>query len=297
MKKFITYILTFFAMVWLIDCAFGVGCKYLCTHAKGGDTRIHHYINKECTDDILIMGSSRARHHYVPSILSDSLGANVYNCGVDGYGIIFMYARLLMMTDRYTPKLIIYDLTPDFDFDQTDNLRYLGYMNRYYDEEGIRDIIDLVSPSENIKLKCKLYRYNSSFVKLLTDNIAPLQLIGDRGYDPIYEKMSYETPYTLIQQKQNWDLVKKECMDRFVSLCKEKGIKLIFVFSPYASGEDNPYRDVASLYAENNRIPLLNFYSDPNFSRHWELFGDTSHLNDDGARQFTSIIATLISMQ
>lgn len=65
MKKFIIRILTFFAVVAMIDVAFGYVCRYLNSHAKGGDTLNHYYIAKECDKDILIFGSSRCMHHYV----------------------------------------------------------------------------------------------------------------------------------------------------------------------------------------------------------------------------------------
>ena len=63
---------------------------YMYFHAKGSSIR---EMNDVCLDnqyDVLIMGSSRAHHHYVPEIISDSLGLSCYNTGKDGNGIILV---------------------------------------------------------------------------------------------------------------------------------------------------------------------------------------------------------------
>ena len=59
-------------------------------------------------------------------MISDSLGVSCYNAGESGCGIILAYGRLLMILERYTPKAIIYEVTPDFDYlDGKDNHKYL----------------------------------------------------------------------------------------------------------------------------------------------------------------------------
>lgn len=66
-----------------------------------------NFISDEVDANILIFGSSRAAHHYVPSILSDSLDMSCYNCGMDGNGIIYGYGKLKTITARYYPKIVI----------------------------------------------------------------------------------------------------------------------------------------------------------------------------------------------
>lgn len=52
------------------------------------------YIANKATDDIIILGSSSATHHYVLQIIEDSLGLSCYNCGEEGNGVVLAYGRL-----------------------------------------------------------------------------------------------------------------------------------------------------------------------------------------------------------
>ena len=85
MKKFLVKILLFFALVAIMDVAFGWLFSMLRSNTRGGQTLKSEYIAKDCSDEILILGSSRAAHHYVPRIISDALGMSCYNCGQEGH--------------------------------------------------------------------------------------------------------------------------------------------------------------------------------------------------------------------
>ena len=103
MKEFIIKVFIFFTLVVFVDYLFGVVCSFMIKESKGGVTRQMHNLCFEDQYDILIMGSSRAHHHYVPEIIADSLGATVYNSGQDGNGFILHYGVLQMVWKRYNP--------------------------------------------------------------------------------------------------------------------------------------------------------------------------------------------------
>ena len=124
MKKFCIWLIAFFVAVVAIDFGFGAGCNYMIKHADAGFTKMDNYIANLCDEEILIFGSSRALHHYVPEIISDSLGMSCYNCGMNGNGILYLYSRYLMVTKRYTPKVIVYEVTNSFDLASDDYTRY-----------------------------------------------------------------------------------------------------------------------------------------------------------------------------
>lgn len=79
MNKFLVRIVVFFMAVAIIDIIFGKCCDYMYEHSGSGDSRKINYAIRECNADVLILGSSRANHHYNPQILSDSLGLSAYN--------------------------------------------------------------------------------------------------------------------------------------------------------------------------------------------------------------------------
>ena len=151
MRQFISKLLLFFVVMVGIDLMYGVVCDYLNSHAKGGTTGTQYYIAKQTSEDIIMMGSSRMHHHYVPQIIEESLGMPTYNAGIDGNGIILSYGYLLMITARYSPRIIIYDIS-GFDCDKDDNIKYLNNLKEFYKEPGIKDIFLDVKKTERWKM-------------------------------------------------------------------------------------------------------------------------------------------------
>ena len=115
MKKFLIYIFLFFGLVMVVDFVFDKLCNFLTDHAKGGFVREIKISVKEQTADLLIMGSSRAHRHYVPSVFSDTLGITAHNAGVDGNGIVTAAGLYPLISVRYRPVVVIYDVTTNFD--------------------------------------------------------------------------------------------------------------------------------------------------------------------------------------
>lgn len=190
MKRFLAYICIFFGLIILIDIGVGFVARYLNSHAKGGDTANHYYIANEMTDSVLVFGSSRAIHHFNPRILEQTLGTTAYNCGVDGNGILYNYGRLLTITRRYTPKMIIYDVLPSFDMQDDDDSKYLSWQRRWYDVPGVSEIFYDISHLEKYKMISQMYRYNRSIIQMLSDNLNPRQEIDYKGFKPLHETMT-----------------------------------------------------------------------------------------------------------
>lgn len=100
MRRFICKILLFLIGLVIVDNLVGLEGKYLVNHVKGGDNGLNTYICRKLQDDCLVFGSSRGMHHYDPNIISDSLGMSCWNCSLDGSGIILMYGRYKLLSER-----------------------------------------------------------------------------------------------------------------------------------------------------------------------------------------------------
>lgn len=291
MKKLCIWLIAFFVAVVAIDFGFGVGCRYLIKHAKGGHTRTHEYVANHCDEDILVFGSSHAIHHYVPEIIADSLGMSCYNCGAEGNGILFLYSRYLMATNRYTPKVVVYDVVYSYDLSTDDYTKYLGWQKRYCDIPGVMDVITDISPDERWKLKSNLYKHSGKFLQLLTDNIHSVHEVDGTGYAPLYGAMDYELEIDKEPQESvHWDAKKKKYFEKLVSDCRQRGIKLIFAYSPvYGKHSDIPFEEFTSFCKEQN-VPLLNNYYKEGISDNISYYYDSGHLNDTGAREYTKAV-------
>jgi hypothetical protein len=290
MKKLIVRILIFIVILIGVDLSFGVLFDYLQTNAKGGSTGKINYISNITKADVIILGSSRAEHHYVPKVFEDSLHMSCYNCGRNGNGIILMYGRYKMLSQRYTPKLIVYDLNPHYDLQLNDNSSYLTFLKPFYNKCGIDSIIWNVDANERYKMLSHLYRYNYRILEVCTDYFSHSQLDNNNGYQSIRDTMKY-TPQ--IQPNKINDLkldrLKMYYFERLIKECKGK-TKLVIIASPrYKGHHDSSFNPIIRL-CKRYGVPFIDYNSDPEFVDNINYFGDSVHMNDAGAETFTKKI-------
>lgn len=297
MKRFVLHILVFFAIVAVVDFAVGKVFHYLQANKAGGRTGAEYYACKESNEDIIIMGSSRASHHYVPQILSDSLGMSCYNTGQDGNGIILQYGRWKMISKRYTPKLIIYDINPAFDLCQNDNMAYVDRLKPFCDDGEVKSYVAGIFSMEKWKLFSQMYRYNYKFIEMTSD-CAKRGEDELKGYIPLYGEIRKEMVEAPRPEKNPTIIVDKtkiHYLEQFAKECKEKGTKLVFVASPAFRGGSysvETYAEVSKI-ADNYQIPFF-YYYDSEYSENPKFFKDSHHLNDEGAVEFTKEIVTKV---
>lgn len=286
MKKFLLCIALFFGCAAAADIAFGAACRYLNSHAKGGDTATHYTITMEQTEPLVVMGSSRASHHYVSEILEDSLGMGVYNCGVDGNGILFQYGRLMLILERYKPEVIIYDAISGFDISSPDFSRDLKWLRRWYGHASIDTLLSDISKTERLKLQSNLYRFNGDFVQMLSDNIRPMQDVAYHGYRPMHGVIDYE-PEAKTEIAAQWQPLKLKYFSKFIEACIDNSIRLIVVYSPWYRRQSSAAFTELSQLCGQYEIPVIDYYGEGTFNDSTQYFNDDSHLNHQGAQAFS----------
>lgn len=285
----------FFVIIVVLDFTFGKICDYLRDHAKGGFSGNVHYICEECNEEIIMMGSSRMRHHYVPQVFEDSLGITCYNAGIDGNGIILNFGFLEMILQRYTPKMIIYDVSR-FDIFQDDNTKYLGSLRPYYHKNGISEIFKDVDESERWKMLSAMYRYNSNLLGMLGDNLHPMQSF-DKGYWPIIKTMNYEPEMPDDVELAGIDNLKISYLHKFITLSKTHNVPVVFIVSPTWFGQTQTrLQDTVLKVCEEEGIPFIDDCYDEKLCGSKEYWSDATHLNDIGARSFSKWIVGIIKL-
>ena len=287
MKKFIINILIFFGIVAVVDVAAGKVFWYLQSTKAGGGTGSEYYVCKEGTEDILIMGSSRASHHYVAKQIADSLGMSCYNGGQDGNGIIMQYGRWKMLSQHHIPKVIIYDVEPAFDLAIDDNERYIDRLKPYSGDKEVKEYVAGLFPMERWKLTSQMYRYNYKFLEILSDCIRPSDV--NNGYKPLNKYIREElinAPKAAPAKAMAVDETKYSHLCRLVEDVQANGSTIIFVSSPYwqsiATPDMSAIREIANKYG----VTFLD-YSGSNIYNNPDWFADSMHLNDTGAIVFT----------
>lgn len=300
MKKFIIHILFFFIIIIAIDFFIGLTGDYLVGHVKYGDAKRTNDLLMVDKHDIVIMGSSRARHHYDTPFLSDTLGMDVYNAGVDGNGVILAYGLLELMLERHQPKLIVFDVEPAFDVieykDDNKHKRYITRLKPYYTNETVGNIIKSVSLEEWYKVHSGMLRYNMSLLTMFAEEITqrkdyikgfyPLQGIYKRS--PKQSKTHAKTGSVPVMI----DSFKLDYVEKFVELSKAKGVPLVMIASPkYGKVDSKDIQPVVDI-CKKHHIPFVDYYANEQFTYNMKWFKEPMHLNATGARYFSQLVSS-----
>ncbi len=289
MRKFIVRTILFLAIMFVADRLVGIGMDYLASHPKGGMTLRRNYIIDHCKEDVLVLGSSRAHYHYNPRIIADSLGLSCFNCGENAMGIVLFYTWWKVISQRYHPQLVVYEVTPEFDIRKSNNNDYLWRLRRYYDRNGVSAVFDKVDPKERWKMYCRMYRYNSTFMELAADMVHPLKLGGDNGYEGINKIISKRYANAKPRFQGANIVVDSLKLDYFEKMIQEMGTtKLMLVASPYYVGADEAVFEPIRKMSQQYGIPFLDYSNNPKYLRKEQYFFDCNHLNATGADAFTS---------
>lgn len=287
MKRFLIQVGLFLLLIFIFDIIIGRTFSYLVDHAHAGDNRRNNYICNETNQDVLIFGSSRAIHHYNPLILSDSLNLTCYNCGQDGNGAILHYGRYQLICQRYQPQILIYDVTPDFDFLEGDNHTFLTWLKAYYDRNGIPEVLESVDSTEKYKMYSYMYRYNSSIIQTVLDFINSYYDESMLGFRPSNHEMdTLKISKDPIQKETyKYDSLKIGYIEKMVEMSETT--KFIFVVSPIWYGADTlqytPIKDIC----KRKSLTFLDYSNDPRYVHNSYYFSDGVHLNARGADEFT----------
>lgn len=295
MVKYLKKTALFFALVAVIDLVCGFCFDQLKKHAKGGDTRKNYYIAEKCADDILILGSSRAARHYDPKVVEESFGLSCYNAGEPGCGIITAYARYCLVVERKTPKMVIYEVSPRFDyFKGDDNSKYLGRVRQYSDKPVIKAMfLDLGDNLERLRLLSNMFKNNSFIVHNVMDNMTGKD---NKGFTPLKGKMKVGKKYTHdVAQLPEIDSVKLSYMERLIVELQRQDVKVCFMVSPKAisleeaAKEEIEYDPIMNLCSQYG-IPFINHTYMEGISDYRECFHDFVHLNREGAAIYSEAI-------
>lgn len=292
-KVFFLKLLVIVSILIIIDTGLGKILKhyyYNIDHAEQGRTT---YAVDKTQDDILILGSSRASHHYVSTIIADSLGASCYNAGKDKQGLFYCQAVLNAALKRYIPKLVILDLSPNSFEKKELELDELSVLLPYYrDHPEIRSIVNKRSRWEWIKTYSSLYCYNSLPLQIIFNNISNQRDANERyGYVPLDKKENIPVlPADLYEIENQPDENLVASFKNMITTTKLNKCQLIVVVSPIYFSLPNSTVDLqlAKKICKEENIPYFDYSQSPNYMNNGSaLFSDKRHLNDDGAVLFS----------
>ena len=292
--RFISKFLLIVSLTLVCDRGIGTILRYFYFRQESGAGYRTTYAIDSTVADILILGSSRANHSYVPDIFEESLHYSFFNTGREGNFIFYNYAIFKSVTGRYNPKLIIVDISPGELIYSVAEYEKLSLLLPYYKSHPeIGHIVDFKSPFEKVKLISAIYPYNSLILQIGMGNLDlnKERVSDNKGYVPIFKVMKNEKIDTAKISTCTIDENEIRALKDIISTCQQQKIDLIFVYSPiWSIIQDSFCNTILSELCSVKGIRYFDLSNSPAFINNPDYFADIRHLNDEGARVFSTML-------
>ena len=282
--------------IFLADRGIGSLLQHYYAKIHSGEQGRLTYVIDSVHTPILVLGTSRAAHHYVSDLIADSFHRSCYNAGKDKQGLFYQQAVLATILRRYHPSYILLDLSPiafapsEADPDELSVL--LPYYTRYPE---IRAALRKKSPWEPVKTLSTLYRYNSLCLQVAFDILSRREDTSiHNGYIPNDQSLTppWSTPYTTDQTTATPDSALVNSFQAIIRLARQQDCRLAVVVSPLFFRPDSSTSSIrlAAEVCRRNNIPFLDYTRQSSFNQHPGLFSDEQHLDHTGALLFSSLL-------
>jgi len=292
--QFMFKLILVFILLYITDKGLGSILRYYYfTQESGADYRTTYALEKTVAD-IIIFGSSRAIHHYMPQIFESELYLSCYNAGRDDNFILYHTAILSGILKRYKPRIIILDLNPDDFIRQPRGYYYVRSLLPYYKtHDEVRPTIELIGRFEKIKLLSDIYPFNSKVLTIVTGNMKFGKKRHDdsNGYVPLYGSNigNEDSFHKKTDDVEHIDANKINAYELFISKGVSCGARVYVIVSPYY-GSTYPYRltiPMAKMIASKYNVRFLDYSENRDFRNHSNYYYDSRHLNCEGSELFS----------
>ena len=300
MKRFILFVI----LAVILDQSLGYFLNILYAKTTTGETTgmINYALNQ--SPDVMVLGSSRARHHVSPAILSQRLSATVFNAGANGQD--FLYAVMLMSLwcpTHAPPKVILLHIDKSSLSHREEEIQKTSVFSAFYTKSAeVKSILRLRSRFERLKYLSYCYRFNGKVFPILKNLVSHSNNSFD-GYVGLEGALDPNTtPVVKIPMpsqadfSQCWD-IKLRHLENLARYCKTNGCRLVLFHSPYFDDSPADMAYLMELFTHINlgdqRVEYLDL-SDQTlqlFAGRAELFKDRYHLNVRGSELFSRVLA------
>lgn len=292
MKKLLISFAFIIVGLFAVDRLGGMAMWWVNQHTQDVSGGKIKYLVNEVHEDVLLMGTSRCNLHYVPSIISDTLGMSVYNGGIDASENIFSHYLILNhILGIHTPKVICLEvMTNDF-APEEDALQRTTFFAPYFGHNERADSLYLLAGTYWSYKISHLYRFNAKAISNLAGFVVNRVKDEDHGYIPCPQPSRYPASLNYYPTPRKADTLKLQYVQRFINLCHERNIKVVFVVSPMYAIYDANHYDVLKEIARRNNVPFIDYHTAGLYHDHPDYFKDPLHLWDKGARQYSATFA------
>ncbi|MCJ1805544.1 hypothetical protein BWK60_11470 [Flavobacterium covae] len=285
MKKFFKHALTILFIILISSIFLDILYTFIISSSSKRNKVEYVLHTKNKVYDVVIMGTSRANNHFVPSIFEEK-GYKTFNFGMSGS---HLFETNLMLKIMLQQKFKIKNLLLEADLSICNEKRDEGTTSRFMPYLHSNPIIKDHFRSEVDFLQLyyiPFYRYlkfdnkigfreiNKSFLKERTN------LLDNKGYYPLrgtnWKRMNNNISGLKPMRNRYLDDIKR--------ICKEHNIQLFLVMTPMCKSTKG-----MSYFEKINKIyPEIHNFENAITDDHY--FSSCGHLNNQGATEFTKYI-------
>lgn len=302
-KRLLVIIFISFSLSYLIFVFFKIG---LCRYQVHNNDRLSEILTQKTKHNILFVGSSRTHFSINPRIIDSICKVDSYNAGIEGGNIYEFEMILKAYLENHPPPDYLFLSIDLHSF--SDGVKMFNYpvyfpfasknktIKNYLYENGYLSSFKEILPF----LQITDYDDNTKgffFKSILGQNEIPNGDFQYKGYlsntDVIVDStVNVSNSFNLVINKD-----KINCLNRFVDLCKERKINLIFYYPPeYKSlylksviNSSQIFKLIQNISIEHN----ISFFRDDSLSLSNVNynFANVSHLNKNGSYNYSLIIS------
>ncbi|RED19566.1 hypothetical protein BD847_3853 [Flavobacterium cutihirudinis] len=286
MKKFLIFIAKILVVVILIVIALDGFYTYVFLHSKNRGKIEKVFNSKEEKYDVIILGSSRANNHFVAQMFEDK-GLKTFNYGMSGGHLFEASLMLKLMIERkYEIKNVILEADLNLSNDQESegvSAKFLPYIHNstvikqhFASQKDFKELYYLPF-YRFIKYDGKI-GFREVFHVLEGEKTNPLDNLG---YYPLVKHKSGNMKNNIVNLNP---LPHNKYYEEIKNICRTNHINLIVVMTPMCENvKGMNYFDKVK-----NAYPEIHNYE--NVVIEDKYFSSCGHMNDEGARMFTSRI-------
>ena len=298
LKKILFAIAGFIVCFLILDFGIGRFLDWAIKQMPSEGERVakSEYVMNKVDADFIVIGSSRAEAHYDSKVIKEAFPEySVFNCGVDGQLFYYINTSFNALMDRYTPKVVVWDVQlKDLVDDTPENLSML--YPYYYSNDSVRTLLDSKDNTLKLMLWNNCYRYNGTASRILRAmRMSESEKMGFSAHES-GDKSRKIGGEDICLKKQKLVDDKVALLTSTIKRAKEKGIVLIFCVSPMyvnIEGESGTIECLRNL-SEQFDVPFVDDSQLSEFIRHESYWYDGGHLNAKGAKEFTGILISQI---
>lgn len=284
MQKFIIVVakilITILILLVVLDWTYTT--VYLQSRNRG---KVENVFNSKARNyDVLILGSSRANNHFVPELF-EKKRLKTFNYGMSGAHLFEASLMLKLMAERnYKIKTVLLEADLSLSNEKESDMIAAKFLPYIHHSETIKKHF-LQHENFNSLYHIPFYRY-INFDALIgfremynTLSSKPTTILDNQGYHPLGQK-----PGNMKNNIRALKPIRNKYYEEIKQICKQNHYHLITVMTPMCSNVKglDYFEKANKIYPEIHNLE--------NVVQGDQYFSSCGHLNDTGARIFTTII-------